>query len=340
MKKLVVAIGGNAILPAGDSGDATSQRRRIAETCARLADLVAAGHDLVITHGNGPQVGHILIRVERAQGDAYDLPLDVCVAQSQGEIGFLIQQTLENLMRERNVARSVAAVLTRVVVRKDDPRMQRPSKPIGPFLSAEHAELLRQHGVHVTDDAHRGYRRVVPSPLPHAVVEVDAIRQLFEAGNLVIAAGGGGIPVCVAEDGSYRGVEAVVDKDFASSLLALKIGVTKIIDLTGVDYVKLNFASPQQADLKTMTVSEAKRHLADGHFLPGSMGPKIEAAIDFLEHGGREVIITLPELAFEAFLGSAGTHIFPDATNRSRHAPRDEMHHAERDDYSIWRSRP
>ena len=253
-EKILVALGGNALIRHGQQGTIEEQTATLQLSLAGVVELIRQGHQLVLTHGNGPQVGHILIRVEQARGHAYDLPLDVCVAQSQGEIGFLIQQALDNLLHERGIHRSVAVVLTRVVVDKSDPRMRSASKPIGPFLSPEQV--------------------------------------------------------------------AVVDKDFASSLLALKIGVNRIIDLTGVNYVKLNFASPQETDLKTMTVAEAKRHLADGHFLPGSMGPKIEAAIDFLEHGGREVIVTLPELALEAFQGAAGTHIYPDEAYRSRHAPR------------------
>jgi carbamate kinase len=314
-ERILIALGGNALIKSRQRGTIEEQTATLRQSLAGVVELVRLGHRLVITHGNGPQVGNILIRVERSQSDAYELPLDVCVAQSQGEIGYLIQQTLENLLRNRDVSVSVATLLTRVVVRQDDPRMHQCSKPIGPFLSQEHAESLRRQGVSVVEDAHRGHRRVVPSPLPRDIVELDAIRQLFESGVIVIAAGGGGIPVAVTEDGSFRGVEAVVDKDFASSLLALKLGVTKIIDLTGVDHVKLNFASPLETDLKIMTVAEAKCHLADGHFLPGSMGPKIEAAIDFLEHGGGEVIVTLPELALEAFQGTAGTHIYPDVRN-------------------------
>jgi carbamate kinase len=311
-ERILVALGGNALIRAGQQGDIVEQVETLRQSLAGVVELMRHGHSLIITHGNGPQVGHILIRVEQSRGHAYDLPLDVCVAQSQGEIGYLIEQTLQNLLYKSGIERQVAVVVTRVAVNKDDSRMQSPSKPIGPFLSREHAELLGGQGVPIVEDADRGYRRVVASPLPHQILEIEIIRQLFEAGVIVVAAGGGGIPVTVAEDGSYRGVEAVVDKDYAASLLARGIGVNKIIDLTGVDYVKLNFASPRETNLKMMTVADAKRHLAEGHFLPGSMGPKIEAAIDFLEHGGREVIVTLPELALEAFLGSAGTHIYPD----------------------------
>ncbi|MBI1903087.1 MAG: carbamate kinase [Planctomycetia bacterium] len=309
-ERVLVALGGNALVRPGRQGTLEEQAATLQGALVGVVELVRLGHRLVVTHGNGPQVGHILIRVEEARGRAYDLPLDVCVAQSQGEMGFLIEQTMGNLLRERGIDRKVAAVLTRVQVAKDDGAP--PSKPIGPFLSREQAETLRQQGVCVAEDSARGFRRVVPSPRPQAILEVDAIRGLFEDGVIVIAAGGGGIPVCVEKDGSYRGVEAVVDKDFTSSLLARDLGVTRIVDLTGVNYVKLYFASRSETDLKSMTVTEAKKHLQAGHFLPGSMGPKIEAAIDFLEQGGREVVVTLPELAFEAFQGLAGTHIYPN----------------------------
>jgi carbamate kinase len=308
----LIALGGNALIRPCQWGTIADQLSTLRQSLGGVVELMRMGHQLVLTHGNGPQVGHILIRAERARGDAYDLPLDACVAQSQGEIGFLIEQSLQNLMRERQIGRTVATVITRVIVDADDPHMRAPSKPIGPFLTRERADSLRRQGADVVEDAYRGYRRVVPSPRPRAILELEAIRSLFESGVVVIAGGGGGIPVRIHQNGSLIGVEAVVDKDFTSTLIALELKVTKIIDLTDVGFVKLNFNSPEETDLQSMTAAVAKRRLIAGHFLPGSMGPKIEAAIDFLEHGGHEVIVTRPENTLEAFRGHAGTHILPD----------------------------
>lgn len=312
MAKILVALGGNAIVREGAGASVGEQRSTLRRSLVGVVELIALGHRVVITHGNGPQVGHILIRVEEARGKAYDLPLDVCVAQSQGEIGYLIQECLEELCRRRGIHRAVSVILTRSVVDPNDPRMRDPTKPVGPFYTGEKAHLLaKEKGFRFVEDSHRGYRRVVPSPMPLRIVEAELIGRLFEQGVIVVAAGGGGIPVW-EERGSHAGVEAVVDKDFASSVLGVSIGVEKILDLTAVECVKLDFGSPQEKDIRRMTVTEAKRYFAEGHFAPGSMGPKIEAATKFLEGGGREVIITLPELALEGFAGRAGTHIYPD----------------------------
>jgi carbamate kinase len=310
---ILVALGGNALVKAGQQGTIEEQQANLREALAGIVELVRQGHRLLLTHGNGPQVGHILIRAEEAHGKAYDLPLDVCVAQSQGEIGYLIQQGLRNLLQQSGIGhRPVTAVVTQTVVDRADPRMREPTKPTGPFYTKEQAERLRDRGRKVVEDAHRGYRRVVPSPRPIRILEAEAIRQLVEAGVVVIAAGGGGVPVYTEEDGRLVGVEAVVDKDLASSCLAVALGAARILDLTSVERVMLDFGAPTERPLDCLTVKEAKDYLAAGHFAPGSMGPKIEAAIDFLEQGGEEVIITGPEKALAALAGRAGTHIYPD----------------------------
>jgi carbamate kinase len=313
VETILVALGGNALIKAGQQGTIEEQRANLREALTGIVELIRQGHRLVLTHGNGPQVGHILIRTEEAHGKAYDLPLDVCVAQSQGEIGYLIQQGLWNLLRQSGIGdRPVAAVVTQTVVDRADPRMRQSTKPVGPFYTKEQAERLRDRGRKVVEDAHRGYRRVVPSPRPIRILEADAIRRLIEAGAVVIAAGGGGVPVYAEEDGRLVGVEAVVDKDLASSCLAVELGVNRILDLTAVERVMLDFGTPKERPLDALTVKDAKGYLAAGHFAPGSMGPKIEAAISFLEQGGKEVIITRPEKALAALAGQAGTHVYPD----------------------------
>ena len=319
-EKVLVALGGNALIKAGQQGTVEEQAANLRESLAGVVELIKRGYCLVITHGNGPQVGHILIRTEEARGKAYELPLDVCVAQSQGETGYLIQQNLQQLLHWNGIDRPVVAMISRVVVDKNDPRMNAPSKPVGPFYTKDQVMYLKDRGFHVVEDAHRGYRRVVPSPMPLRILETDALQRLFDDGVVVIACGGGGIPVSVTVDGSLVGVEAVVDKDLASSVLAVAIGVDTILDLTAVERVKLHFGSPEERDLDTLTVADAKKYLAAGHFAPGSMGPKIEAAINFLEQGGGKVIITLPEKALDAWDGRAGTHVYLDERSRRKGA--------------------
>jgi len=319
-EKILVALGGNALVKAGQAGTLAEQAANLQESLAGVVELIRQGHRVVLTHGNGPQVGHILIRAEEARGKAYDLPLDVCVAQSQGETGYLIQQSLEGLLHRSGIDRPVAALVTRTVVSRDDPRMAAPSKPVGPFYTRDEASHLMALGGILVEDAHRGYRRVVPSPAPLRIVEADVIRRLFDEGVVVIACGGGGIPVSVEADGTLTGVEAVVDKDLASSLLGTALGADVILDLTAVDGVKLDFGSPKERNVETLTVADARHYLAEGHFAPGSMGPKIEAAIGFLEQGGREVIITLPEKALDARAGRAGTVIRPGTSSKGKEA--------------------
>ncbi len=311
-KKLVIAIGGNAILPAGDSGSADSQRHRVEETAAKLADLVQAGHDLVVTHGNGPQVGNILLQNEEARNMVPAMPLDICGAESQAQIGYLLAQALRNEFAVRRVQRGVAAVVTQTLVDANDPAFANPTKPIGPFYVRE-ADLIvkRAKGWKLVEDKARGgWRRVVPSPQPLDIVEKDTILKLIGngEGNVVICTGGGGIPV-VRRNGRLIGVEAVIDKDLAAAVLARVLGWKELVIATDVEQVALGFGKPTQHFLEHLTVAEAKKHLAEGQFPPGSMGPKIQAAIEFLEGGGSAVVVTDLEHLVAAADGKAGTQI-------------------------------
>lgn len=311
MKKLVVAIGGNALLPAGLSGDASSQRRRIEATCARLADVVEAGHDLVLTHGNGPQVGNILLQNEETRHLVPPMPLDVCGAESQAQIGYLLVQALRNEFASRKVQRDAVCVVTQVLVEADDPAFANPTKPIGPYYTREDEIIVkRAKGWKMVYDQRGGWRRVVPSPRPVDVVEKDVIRTLVGDGDgrVVIAAGGGGVPV-IRKDGRLIGVEAVIDKDLAAAVLGRSIGWKHLVIATDVPQVALDFGKPSQKFLDRLTVSEAKKHLAAGQFPPGSMGPKIEAVVEFLEHGGEHAVITDLEHLAPAVRGKAGTQI-------------------------------
>ena len=311
MKKLVVAIGGNALLPVGDPGDAAGQRRRIDGTAARLADLVQAGHDLVVTHGNGPQVGNILLQNEESRHLVPPMPLDVCVAESQAQIGYMLSQSLRNEFAARKIQRGVACVITQVLVDAKDPAFDNPTKPIGPYYAREDEIVVKKaKGWKMVYDQRGGWRRVVPSPRPVDVVEKDIVRALVGDGDgrVVIAAGGGGIPV-VAKGGKLVGVEAVIDKDLAAAILARVIGWKHLVIATDVPQVALDFGKPTQRLLERLTIGQAKKHVADGQFPPGSMGPKIQAAIEFLEQGGEHVVITDLEHLGPAADGKAGTTI-------------------------------
>lgn len=301
---LVVALGGHTLVRAGEPAGVAAQRRNLRRALRFLAEVAASGSPIAVVHGNGPQVGHALIRSEEALGKAYELPLDVLVAQTQGEIGYLVQESLGDLLRAAGSDRRVVTVITRAVVERCRPEADMPRKPIGPFYSSPPARPFP-----VMEDAGRGYRRVVPSPRPLEILEAPVIRTLFQDGVVVVAAGGGGIPVRRGEQGTLAGLEAVVDKDWAASVLALAIGADRILDLTGVDCVKLDMGGAHERDLRALTPDEARRHLDDGQFAEGSMRPKIEAALHFVEGGGREVIITSPEHAQSALLGRAGTRI-------------------------------
>ncbi len=305
----VVAIGGNSITKAGQRGTIPEQFANAKETSRHIADMIARGYDVVVTHGNGPQVGNILLRAELATTVLPPLPLDTCGADSQGGMGYMIQQVLGAELRARGVDRTVVTVVTQTVVDRADPAFASPSKPIGPFYTQEEAERKElEEGWNVVEDANRGWRRVVPSPMPTRVVEADAIKALLAAGCVVIGVGGGGIPV-VEEDGKLRGVEAVIDKDHASRLLANDIGADLLIISTDVERVALNFGAENQTWLRELTVDSARRYHEEGHFPAGSMGPKILAGVAFIEGGGDEVIITNPESIGRALDGETGTRI-------------------------------
>ena len=311
-KTAVIAVGGNSLITDSRHMSVLDQYRAAGDTSHHIAAIVAEGYRIVITHGNGPQVGFILLRSEVAKDVIHQVPLDSCGADTQGAIGYHICQTLDAELLRRGIRRTVAAVVTQCVVDEKDPGFTDPNKPIGPFYSEEDA---RQHqkddGWIMREDAGRGWRRVVPSPQPLEIIEEPAVRALLEKEIVVVAVGGGGIPVVKNEDGSLRGVEAVIDKDRASCLLAKNLGAKLFIISTAVDKVALNFGKPDERPIDRMTVAEAKRYMEEGHFAPGSMKPKIESAIDFLEHGGEEVIITQPHLLKAAVEGKDGTHIVP-----------------------------
>ena len=311
MTQLVVAIGGNALQPAGEAADAAVQRRRIEATASHLADLVAAGRDVVLTHGNGPQVGNILLQNEETRHLVPPMPLDVCGAESQALIGYLLAQALRNEFASRRIERDVACVVTQVLVDAGDPAFANPTKPIGPYYLRDDEILVKKaKGWKMVYDQRGGWRRVVPSPRPVDVVEKDIIRTLVGngEGRIVIAAGGGGIPV-IRKDGKLVGVEAVIDKDHAAVVLAQAIGWKHLVIATDVSQVALDFGKPSQKFLDRMTLTQAKKYLADGQFPPGSMGPKVEAVIDFLEHGGQHAVITDLEHLVPAVAGKAGTQL-------------------------------
>ncbi|NIO68226.1 MAG: carbamate kinase [Anaerolineae bacterium] len=310
-KVAVVAIGGNSLIKDKEHQTVPDQFAATRETCVHIAGMIEHGWDVIITHGNGPQVGFILRRSELASHVLHTVPLDSCGADTQGAIGYMIQQSLYNEFKLRGMDKQAATVVTQVLVDKDDPAFQNPSKPIGPFLDQETALKRRdEEGWDVVEDAGRGWRRVVPSPIPRRIIERDAIKNLIDAGFVVIAVGGGGIPV-IEENGELKGTAAVIDKDYASSLLALAIGVDLFLISTAVEKVALNFGQPNQEWLDRMTLAEARQYLEEGHFAPGSMYPKIKAIVDFLERGGKEALVTNPENIERALAGETGTRIVP-----------------------------
>jgi carbamate kinase len=317
-KIALVAVGGNSLIRAGEKGTITEQLANTRRTAAAIVGLLRLGYRLVITHGNGPQVGAQLLRSERASDVVYGQTLDVCGAASQGEIGYLLAQSLRNALEAEGMDVPVVSLVTQTLVSPDDPAMQHPSKPIGPFYSrADAEEKHRLLGWHIVEDAARGYRRVVPSPEPIEIVELAAIRSLIERGALVVSTGGGGVPV-ICVDGALQGVEAVIDKDRASALLAAELGVDLFIISTDTDYVYLNYKRAGQRPLTKVTAGEMEKHLAAGHFPPGNMGPKVESVLRFLESGGKEAVITSFEHLCEAVTGSEGTHIVRDLPKRER----------------------
>ena len=310
-----VAVGGNSLITDKNNPDVPHQWDAVRETCRHLADMVEDGWTLVVTHGNGPQVGYILRRNELASHEVHPTPLDVIGADTQGSIGYMLQQALRNELNSRGIDKPVVSVVTQVLVDRDDPGFQNPNKPIGGFLTEEAARKFEDEGWQVVEDSGRGWRRVVASPIPLEVIEQDAIQTLTNAGNIVIAVGGGGIPVVQNRKGELRelsGIYAVIDKDRASALLAQQIGADLLLISTAVEKVALNFGKPDVQWLDRITLAEAQAYLAEGkHFAAGSMAPKIEAVVSFLENGGKEALITDPANIARALRGETGTFITP-----------------------------
>jgi carbamate kinase len=307
---VLVAMGGHAFMQPGEAGTIEDHERNAARIATLLMTLVERDYHLCITHGNGPQVGNLLLQQEVASASGVPaLPLDVLVAMTEGSLGYILQQALLNELRKRQSKRYVVTVVTQVVVDEDDPAFHEPSKPIGPFLSREEAEKRRDTlGWKVKEDAGRGWRRLVPSPSPRRVVQRHMIRDAVRQGHIVVACGGGGIPVKRQADGQFAGLEAVIDKDLTSAVLATDVGAALLVILTAVPQVCANFARPDARPLGAVTLEEIERLQAEGHFPPGSMGPKIEAVVRFLRAGGRRALITNPESLPQAIDGRAGTH--------------------------------
>ncbi len=306
--RILVALGGNAILQRKEKGTAEEQFANVSRACKHLVRFIRNGHSLVITHGNGPQVGDILLRNELVKGTLPPMPLDVCGAESQGMIGYMIQQAMRNELSSAGLDQRVVTILTETVVDANDPAFKNPTKPVGPFYTAsEAARLNKERGWHVIDDSGRGYRRVVPSPVPLSIVQGGMIRELADLGATVIAAGGGGIPV--TSTGQLRGVEAVIDKDLGAAVLAKVVKAELLMILTDVEKVYLDYNKPTQRPIDRMDTQQCRKLLEQGQFPAGSMGPKIESAVDFLQSGGLKVIITSLEMADEALAGRGGTVI-------------------------------
>jgi len=312
-KIAVVAVGGNSLILDSKHQTVQDQYRAACETMKHIAEMIAKGWEVVITHGNGPQVGFILARSEYSRGILHEVPLDSCGADTQGGIGYNFQMALDNEFKRRGINKPVATVVTQVLVDKDDPSFKKPTKPIGQFYSEEEARMRQQKdGWDIMEDAGRGWRRVVASPDPKEIIELAAIKALVDAGIVTIAVGGGGIPVIRDEQGNLKGAAAVIDKDLASSLLARLLKADLLLISTAVEKVYLNFGKPDQKPLDKMTLAEAKKYMEEGHFKPGSMLPKIKAIVRFLENGGKQALITDPQHIPQALDGKTGTWILPD----------------------------
>ena len=314
MNKLaVVAIGGNSLIKDEAHKTVPDQFNAVRETAVHIADMIEQGWNVVITHGNGPQVGFILLRAEYSRKVLHPVPLDSCGADTQGAIGYMIQQALHNEFVRRDIQRQCVTVVTQVLVDRNDPALHNPSKPIGSFYKEEEArERMEKEGWIMVEDAGRGWRRVVASPQPQEIIERAAIDTLIKNGFIVVAVGGGGIPVVSDEKGNLTGVEGVIDKDLASSLLATQLEADLLLISTAVEKAAINFKKPDQRDLDRITLSEAKRYYAEGHFAKGSMGPKVLAVINYLERGGKAALITMPETIGKALVGETGTWVVPD----------------------------
>ncbi len=308
----VVAVGGNALIKDKAHKTVEDQFDAAKDTMSHIVDMIEKGWDVVITHGNGPQVGFILRRSDIARNELHEVPLDYCGADTQGAIGYMFQKALHNEFERRGMKKDAATVVTQTIVSKDDPAFQNPSKPIGSFMDEADAKTrAANEGWTVVEDAGRGWRRVVPSPKPVEIVEAPVIDALINAGIIVVAVGGGGIPVVEAKDGTIKGVDAVIDKDFGSSLLAVNLKADLFVISTAVEKVALNFNTPDEVWLDEMTVAEAKKYIEEGHFKPGSMLPKVQAIIKYLESGGKKALITDPAHIGEALEGKTGTWITP-----------------------------
>ncbi|MHA1617502.1 MAG: carbamate kinase [Candidatus Njordarchaeales archaeon] len=313
MRRIVIALGGNALLKKGQRGTYEEQLRNATRTAKFLGDIIQEGYEVIITHGNGPQVGAKMLQYEYAKENVPPFPLDVANAETQALIGYMIQQSLRNELMRRGIEREVATIVTQVVVDPNDPAFNNPTKYIGPYYNEEEAKkLMKEKGWIMKPDPRGGWRRVVPSPDPKDIVEKETILRLINQGVIVITVGGGGIPVIKTPEG-YKGVEAVIDKDLASALVAKIAKADTMIILTDVEKVMLNYGKPNQVPIDKMTVSEAEKYYNEGHFPPGSMGPKILALIRFLRWGGKLGIVAHLEKAMEALKGKSGTFIIPDS---------------------------
>ena len=308
-KLAVIALGGNSLIKDKRRQSVHDQYLAAYESCEHIADLIESGYNVVITHGNGPQVGFILLRSELARNSIHEVPLDSCGADTQGALGYNFQQALGNIMKKRHINKHAVTVVTQVIVDKNDPAFTHPTKPIGSFYTKQEAEEREKSGWIMAEDSGRGYRRVVASPMPVKIVEEEAIKTLIKEGFIVICAGGGGIPVIENENQDLEGIAAVIDKDYASALLAAKVKSDIFVISTAVEKVCLNYGTPNQQELNSVTLDEIKKYMEEGHFKPGSMLPKIKAAISFLENGGEQVIITNPPNIKAAVDGKTGTRI-------------------------------
>lgn len=309
-KTIVVALGGNAITQKDEEGNIYQQFTNTRRSMEGILELIEMGHRVLITHGNGPQIGNEMIRVELSAKVVPRLPLGVLVGDTQGGMGYMLEQCLLNILHDRGLKREVACIVTQMLVDKHDPALKNPTKFVGPFYEKEKVEeLVQTHGWIIKEDPGRGWRRVVPSPVPREIIAKRSIQLLIENEVVVIAAGGGGIPVYMETNGWLEGLDAVIDKDLASAVLGNEVGADELMILTGVERVALNYGKPNQRFLDKLTIAEVRKYLAEGHFPPGSMGPKMQAAANFLEGGGRRVVITSIEKSTAAAHGRAGTVI-------------------------------
>jgi len=314
MKKIVIALGGNAIKQWDQKGTAEEQFENVRKSCSHIVRIIRRGYEIVLTHGNGPQVGNLLIQQEEGSKAVPPQPIDLCGAMTQGQIGYMMQQALLNELKDARLDRNVVTLVTQVMVDRDDPGFRNPTKPVGPFYSKAQKDKYERETGHIFKKINaKGdyYRRVVPSPDPLRILEAKMVKELLDSGIIVIASGGGGIPVILDEEGHVHGIEAVIDKDLAGEKLAESVGAELFMVLTDVDKVYLHYGTKKQRGLKKLALDQAKQYLGDGHFPSGSMGPKIEACIRFIEYGGERAIVTSLDRAVEALDGKEGTHILP-----------------------------